>query len=91
MCGRVAHALLKKPDRCPGAGDYGQVSRQDLAKTIGASREMVSRVMKDLEARGFIQTLPSGAMVLKTAWRHSADPHQAPCAAGSHGVSFARL
>ena len=36
---------------------------------------MVSRVMKDLEARGFIQTLPSGAMVLKTAWRHSADPH----------------
>ena len=43
----------------------GKVSRQDLAKTIGASREMVSRVMKDLETRGFIETLPSGAMILK--------------------------
>ena len=25
---------------------------------VGASREMVSRVMKDLEERAFIQTLP---------------------------------
>ena len=44
----------------------GKVSRQDLAKTIGASREMVSRVMKDLETRGFIEALPSGATLLKT-------------------------
>ena len=29
-------------------------SRQDIAKMIGASREMVSRVLKDLEARGLI-------------------------------------
>jgi CRP-like cAMP-binding protein len=36
------------------------VSRQDVAKMIGASREMVSRVIKDLEDRGFIQVLPDG-------------------------------
>jgi uncharacterized membrane protein len=28
---------------------------------VGASREMVSRVMKDLEQRGFIELLDSGA------------------------------
>ena len=56
--GRVARALLEM------AEDDGQrkmirskVSRQDLAKMVGASREMVSRVMKDLEERGMIETL----------------------------------
>jgi predicted transcriptional regulator len=34
-----------------------RISRQDMAKMVGASREMVSRVMKDLERRGFIETL----------------------------------
>jgi CRP-like cAMP-binding protein len=65
--GRVAHALLEEAETDAQGQQVimGKVSRQDLAKTIGASREMVSRVMKDLEARGFIQTLPSGAMVLK--------------------------
>ena len=66
--GRVAHALLEEAETDAQGQQViaGKVSRQDLAKTIGASREMVSRVMKDLETRGFIQTLPSGAMVLKT-------------------------
>jgi CRP/FNR family transcriptional regulator, cyclic AMP receptor protein len=41
-----------------------KVSRQDLAKVVGASREMVSRVMKDLEERGHIETLESGWVVL---------------------------
>ena len=34
---------------------------------IGASREMVSRVMKDLEERGFIETKPDGSMIVKEA------------------------
>lgn len=65
--GRVAHALL---DFAP-ADANGQriirekISRQDLAKMVGASREMVSRVMKDLEERGFIEALPGGATLLK--------------------------
>lgn len=31
-----------------------KISRQDIAKMVGASREMVSRVMKDFEEQGFI-------------------------------------
>ena len=42
-----------------------KISRQDLAKMVGASREMVSRVMKDLEERGFIQTQDNGSIVVK--------------------------
>ena len=65
--GRVAHALLD----FAVADEQGQllirdkISRQDLAKMVGASREMVSRVMKDLEERGFIEALPNGATLLK--------------------------
>ena len=44
---------------------YRQISRQDLAKMVGASREMVSRVMKDLEERGFVQTQDDGSMIVK--------------------------
>lgn len=32
---------------------------------VGASREMVSRVMKDLEERGFIETRSDGSMLVK--------------------------
>ena len=42
-----------------------KISKQDIAKMVGASREMVSRVMKDLEERGFIQTQDNGSIVVK--------------------------
>ena len=32
---------------------------------VGASREMVSRVMKDLEQRGFIEVMDDGATRIK--------------------------
>ena len=51
-----------------GAGNMkvrDKISRQDLAKMVGASREMVSRVMKDLEERGFVQTQDDGSMIVK--------------------------
>jgi CRP/FNR family cyclic AMP-dependent transcriptional regulator len=32
-----------------------KISKQDIAKMIGASREMVSRVMKDLALQGLIE------------------------------------
>ena len=65
--GRVAHALLDfaMPDAQGQLLIKDKISRQDLAKMVGASREMVSRVMKDLEERGFIEVLPSGATLLK--------------------------
>ena len=42
-----------------------KVSRQDLAKIVGASREMVSRVMKDLEERGMVHTQENGSVIIK--------------------------
>ncbi len=65
--GRVARALLESavPDREGNTVIRDKVSRQDLAKMVGASREMVSRVMKDLEERGFIETRTDGSMWVK--------------------------
>ena len=64
--GRVARTLL---DMSEMEGDQkvirSKVSRQDLAKVVGASREMVSRVMKDLEGRGMVQTQDNGWVVIK--------------------------
>ena len=66
--GRVAKALLEfsVPDALGNAVIRNKVSRQDLAKMVGASREMVSRVMKDLEERGFIETREDGSLSVKT-------------------------
>ena len=64
--GRVARTLLEMAET---DGDQriirNKVSRQDLAKIVGASREMVSRVMKDLEERGMVQTQENGSVVIK--------------------------
>ena len=66
--GRVARALL---DMAESFGDVKmirwKVSRQDLAKAVGASREMVSRVMTDLEARGMIRTQENGSVIISGA------------------------
>jgi CRP/FNR family cyclic AMP-dependent transcriptional regulator len=40
-----------------------KISKQDIAKMIGASREMVSRVMKDLQTRGLIEETDSGVIL----------------------------
>jgi CRP-like cAMP-binding protein len=64
--GRVARTLLDMAEDVDGEKVIrSKVSRQDMAKIVGASREMVSRVMKDLEERGVIETLESGAVLLK--------------------------
>jgi CRP-like cAMP-binding protein len=65
--GRVARARLEfaAPDREGLMTIRERISRQDIAKMVGASREMVSRVMKDLEDRGFIETRVDGSMLIK--------------------------
>ncbi len=40
-----------------------KVTKQDMAKMVGASREMVSRVMKDLERSGYLR-IEEGRIVL---------------------------
>ncbi|WP_018411281.1 Crp/Fnr family transcriptional regulator [Methyloversatilis thermotolerans] len=54
--GRVARLLLEMADDVNGEKVVNRkISKQDIAKMIGASREMVSRVMKDLHLQGLIE------------------------------------
>ncbi len=64
--GRVARVLL---DFSEVVGSErivkNKLPRQEIAKMIGASREMVSRVMKGLEIDGYIVPMPEGKLVLR--------------------------
>jgi CRP/FNR family cyclic AMP-dependent transcriptional regulator len=54
--GRVARLLLESADDVDGRKVVTQkLTKQDIGKMIGASREMVSRVMRDLSAQGLIE------------------------------------
>lgn len=62
--GRVARLLLDMAE--PGGEETvvrKKISKQDIAKMIGASREMVSRVMKDLQTRGLIEETDHGIVL----------------------------
>lgn len=53
--GRVARLLLDLSEEEGGKRLVKQkISKQDMARMIGASREMVSKVMRDLEVGGYI-------------------------------------
>jgi len=55
--GRVARLLLDMSENVDGEKVVTKrLPKQDIAKMIGASREMVSRVMKDLQLGGYIET-----------------------------------
>ncbi|MBV8032383.1 MAG: cyclic nucleotide-binding domain-containing protein [Betaproteobacteria bacterium] len=54
--GRVARLLLDMAETVDGQKVVTKrLPKQDIAKMIGASREMVSRVMKDLQMGGYIE------------------------------------
>ncbi len=54
--GRVARLLLDMAETVDGEKMVTKrLPKQDIAKMIGASREMVSRVMKDLQMGGYIE------------------------------------
>jgi CRP/FNR family transcriptional regulator, cyclic AMP receptor protein len=54
--GRVARLLLDMAETVEGEKVVTKrLPKQDIAKMIGASREMVSRVMKDLQMGGYIE------------------------------------
>jgi len=63
--GRVARLLLEMAETIDGQKVVTKkLAKQDIAKMIGASREMVSRVMKDLQTGGFIE-VKGGSIFLK--------------------------
>lgn len=54
--GRVAKLLLELSEEVDGERQIRRkITKQDMAKVVGASREMVTRVMKDLETSGHIR------------------------------------
>ena len=62
--GRVAKLLLDNSEKENGVRIVKRkITKLDMAKMVGASRELVSRVMKDLEHRGFVR-VESGRIVL---------------------------
>jgi CRP/FNR family cyclic AMP-dependent transcriptional regulator len=63
--GRVAQVLLQEAETIDGVRMItGRLSKQDIARMIGASRERVSRVMKDLADRGYIEMRGSSILLL---------------------------
>lgn len=66
--GRVARVLIDLSEEVDGQTVFaGRISKQDIAKMVGASREMVSRVMRDLILRGLIEETGDGALILRQA------------------------
>jgi CRP/FNR family cyclic AMP-dependent transcriptional regulator len=65
--GRVARLLLDMAENVNGEKVVTKrLPKQDIAKMIGASREMVSRVMKDLQTGGYIEMRGSSIVLRDT-------------------------
>ncbi|HUS23988.1 MAG TPA: cyclic nucleotide-binding domain-containing protein [Candidatus Binatia bacterium] len=69
VAGRLAHILLKmsgKPDAVPHPkGRTVRISRQELARNAGCSREMAGRVLKKLESDGLVNVQGRNIVVLR--------------------------
>ncbi|MFR0673507.1 cAMP-activated global transcriptional regulator CRP [Enterobacterales bacterium AW_CKDN230030176-1A_HGKHYDSX7] len=68
VTGRVAHCLLElcqQPDAMTHPeGMQIKVTRQEIGRIVGCSREMVGRVLKDLEERNLVQVKGKTMIVL---------------------------
>jgi CRP/FNR family cyclic AMP-dependent transcriptional regulator len=69
--GRVARLLLELAEEGDGGLVIGEkLTQQDVADRVGASREMVSRIFKDLAAGGYISIRKKRITLHKTPPRH---------------------
>jgi CRP/FNR family cyclic AMP-dependent transcriptional regulator len=68
VAGRLARTLIdltKQPDAKPHArGIVVRISRQELARLVGCSREMAGRVLKKLEEDGVVNSQGRSIIVL---------------------------
>jgi len=71
VSGRVAHALLclcREPDaKACSEGIQIRVTRQEISRLVGCSREMVGRVLKDLEESSLISTSGKNIIVFNAS------------------------
>ena len=69
--GRVARLLLDLAVKQNGRLVIDErLTQQDIASRVGASREMISRILKDLTAGGYISTDRKRITIHKTPPRH---------------------
>lgn len=69
--GRVARLLLELAEERDGGMVINQrLTQQDLASRIGASREMVSRILKDLSIGGYLTQSRSGIVLHRKPPEH---------------------
>ena len=69
--GRVARLLLDLATEVDGRQVIaGHLTQQDMASRVGCSREMISRIMKDLRAGGYIKMDGEIIIVAKTPPRN---------------------
>ncbi len=69
--GRVVKAVMKHAREQDGELITEKMTHQELANLVGASREMVSRILKDLRAGGYITIRDKRIVVERTppsAW-----------------------
>lgn len=52
--GRVAKTLTRNSTECDGKQLTSPMTHQDIANMVGSSREMVTRILKDLKTGGYI-------------------------------------
>lgn len=65
--GRVARLLLELATERDGVlAIEDKPTQQDLANRVGASREMIGRILKDLDAGGYIRVEPRRIVIAKT-------------------------
>ncbi|HYN77322.1 MAG TPA: helix-turn-helix domain-containing protein, partial [Lamprocystis sp. (in: g-proteobacteria)] len=70
VTGRIAHTLLelcKQPDAMTHPdGMQIRITRQDIGRIVGCSREMAGRVLKSLEEQGLISVAGKTIVVFGT-------------------------
>jgi CRP/FNR family cyclic AMP-dependent transcriptional regulator len=65
--GRVARMLLELATERDGAlAIEDKPTQQDMANRVGASREMISKILKNLEAGGYIKVEPKRIVIART-------------------------
>ncbi len=64
--GRIAHLLCELAEEKDGQFITGKLTHQDLANRVGSSREMVSRILKDLRMGGYISIENKKIIIHKT-------------------------
>lgn len=91
VTGRIARCLIDLADQ-PEAmilpnGRRIRITRQEIGRLVGCSREMVGRVLKTLEEQGMIETEGKEILIYDTALSQSTESESEPAQEGDSAIS----